>query len=143
MEGKTLTEVDIRKATHDQLPALIDFITQFVDSGELLPRTIDEMDELIDYFFVAVADGQIVGCAALEIYNRKLAELRSLGVAPLYRGCGIGKRLVQACIELAVEKQVFEVMAISASEWFFQSCGFDYTLPRLRRAFFLQTREVL
>lgn len=142
-ETKTLTDVQIRKARRDEIPAIVEFITQFVESGELLPRTIDEMDELIDTFFVAVLDGEIVGCAALEIYNRKLAELRSLGVSPKVQGRGVGKRLVQACIDLAKERQIFEVMAISASDGFFQSCGFDYTLPRLRRAFFMQTRDNL
>jgi hypothetical protein len=34
-------------------------------------------------------------------------------------------------------------MAITASDAFFQSCGFDYTLPSLKRAVFLQTRDHL
>jgi amino-acid N-acetyltransferase len=84
-----------------------------------------------------------VGCAALDIYNRKLAEIRSLAVAPETQGTGIGKKLVQACVELAHEEGIFEVMAISSSEDFFKACGFDFTLPNERKAFFLQTRDEL
>lgn len=145
MEEAVLTKVNIniRKATKDEIPTLANFIMTFVGEGTLLPRTIDELEELFENFFVADMDGEIVGCAALEIYNRKLAEIRSLAVSEKARNQGVGKRLVQACVELAQERNIFEVMAISASDGFFQACGFDYTLPRLRKAFFMQTRDEL
>lgn len=133
----------IRRATRDDRHRIIDFIRPYVESRYLLPRTLDEVEELIDTFFVAELDGVMVGCATLEIYGRKLAEIRSLAVAPEARGYGIGKRLVEACIELARERDVFEVMAISSNERFFIACGFDFTLPQERKAFFLQTRDEL
>jgi len=136
--------VTIRPATRADLPALADFIRRFVDSGELLPRTLDELEDLLEHFFVAIdEEEEMVGCATLEIYSKKLAELRSLAVSPKVQGRGVGKRLVQVCIDLARERNVFEVMAISAQDDFFIACGFDYTLPRLRRAFFMQTRDEL
>ena len=88
-------------------------------------------------------DGKIKGCAALEIYNKKLAEIRSLAVDNNQQNLGIGKKLVQACIDLAIEKGVYEVMAISSAEPFFKACGFDFTLPGEKKAFFLQTRDEL
>ena len=86
---------------------------------------------------------QVVGTAALEIYNHKLAEIRSLAVAPDLQGSGVGKKLVEACVELAQERNIYEIMAISSSEAFFKACGFDFTLPNERKAFFLQTRDEL
>lgn len=136
-------EVSVRKARPDDIPALSAFISLFVATGELLPRTLDELQDLLETFFVAELDGEIVGCAALEIYSKKLAELRSLAVSPKVQGQGVGRRLVEACVALAHERNVFEVMAISASEDFFKRCGFDFTLPNLRKAFFLQTRDTL
>lgn len=136
-------EVIVRKARQDDIPALSNFISMFVATGELLPRTLDELQELLETFFVAELDGEIVGCAALEIYSKKLAELRSLAVSPKVQGRGVGRRLVEACVALAYERNIFEVMAISASEDFFKRCGFDFTLPNLRKAFFLQTRDKL
>ena len=133
--------ITINKAEATDLVDLSDFIKPFVDSGEILPRTYDELEYLLETFFIARLDGRLVGCAALEIYSKKLCEIRSLAVDPGAQGLGIGKRLVAACVELAAREGVYEIMAISAAEDFFQSCGFDFTLPNLKRALFLQTRD--
>lgn len=139
----TKTDVIIRSALDIDAPALADFIRPFVEDGKLLPRTIDELNELLPSFFVAELDGQIVGCAALEVYSPKLAEIRSLAVSPAAQGLGIGKRLVQSCLERAHDLRVLEVMAITSADDFFIACGFDYTLPGEKRALFIQTRERL
>lgn len=134
-------EVVIRKAIQADIPAITEFIEAFVESGDVLPRTFGEIEDLIETFFVAVLDDHLVGCAALEIYSWKLAEIRSLSVSSEVQGRGVGKRLVQACVDLAVEREILEVMAITRADAFFQACGFDYTLPNLKRAVFLQTRD--
>ncbi len=141
MLGNKLTDVTIRKAVETDLVELSDFIKPFVSSGDLLPRTFDELEDFLDTFFIAYYDGKIVGCAALEIDNKKLCEIRSLAVDPNTQGMGVGKKLVTACVELANREGVYEIMAISAAEDFFKACGFDFTLPSLKKAFFLQTRD--
>jgi N-acetylglutamate synthase-like GNAT family acetyltransferase len=136
-------EVSIRKAAPEDLSAIEELIQQFVQDGKLLRRTFRELEDLMDTFFIAEYQGKLVGCAALDIYNQKLAEIRSLAVSPTVQGKGVGKLLVQACVNLAMEREIFEIMAISSSENFFRACGFDYTLPHERKAFFLQTRDDL
>ncbi len=131
----------LRQATKADIDTLITFIEPFVESGELLPRTYDEIEEWLPTFFVAESDGEIVGCAALEIYSKKLAEVRSLAVSPTVRGMGVGKMLVNACVEVAREREILEVMAITANEDFFKAVGFDFTLAKLKKALFIQTRE--
>ncbi len=144
MVANIQTKIIIRSAAAADIPAIEALIEPFVEQGALLERTYDELDELLPNFFVAVdADDTIIGCAALEIYSRKLAEIRSLAVAELVQGRGVGRMLVAACIERAREHNVLEIMAITSSDAFFQSCGFDYTLPSLKRAVFLQTRDQL
>lgn len=140
-KAQPVTVVTIRKATHEDLHRIQTFLQTFVSSGKLLPRTFQELEDLVDTLFIAEMDGELVGTAALDIYNRKLAEVRSLAVSPEAQGSGIGKKLVAACVELARENHVFEIMAISSSEDFFKACGFDFTLPNERKAFFLQTRD--
>lgn len=135
--------VTIRRAEAADLPAIEALIAPFVEDGSLLERTYGELQELLPTMFVAVVDEQVVGCVALEIYSRKLAEIRSLAVSADAQGMGIGKKLVGACVDLAHEKQVLEIMTITAADQFFMSCGFDYTLPSLKRALFLQTRDKL
>jgi len=137
----TAESLTVRPTTADDVAALDRFIQPFIDEGRLLPRTHDELRELTDDGFVALVDGRIVGFAALEIYSTKLAEVRSLAVDLTYRRHGIGRALVEACLERARERHVFEVMAITSTEEFFQKCGFNFTLPGEKKALFLQMRE--
>ncbi|MCC6615872.1 MAG: GNAT family N-acetyltransferase [Anaerolineae bacterium] len=139
MATQTSTRVIIRKATEADLDAIAELITPFVEQGLLLERTYDELEEWQGNFFVADLDGKIVGCAALEVYSRKLAEVRSLAVAKEVQGMGVGRALVHACVDLAQERGILEVMAITASEEFFRSCGFDFNTPNLKKAMFFQT----
>ena len=143
MSNEVVAAIEIRVAKPADLVELSDFIVPFVQSGDLLPRTFDELEDLLETSFIARLDAEIVGCAALEIYSKKLCEIRSLAVAPSAQGLGIGKRLVEACVALAESESIYEIMAISAAEPFFKSCGFDFTLPNLKKAFFLQTRDTM
>lgn len=135
------SHISVRSATRDDVPALEELIGTFVKANRLLPRTQDELNDLIAFGFVACSGDRLVGFAALEIYSSKLAEIRSLAVIPEMQGRGLGRQLVDNCVELARSRNVLEVMAITSSEGFFQSCGFDFTLPGEKKALFMQTRE--
>ncbi|MFQ3566276.1 MAG: GNAT family N-acetyltransferase [Aggregatilineales bacterium] len=141
MATKILTNVKVREAREEDIPAMASLIAPYVEQGTVLGRTLDEFDELLPSFFVAELDGRVVGCVVLEIYSPKLAEIRSLAVADDLRGAGVGRMLVNACLERARERKILEVMAITSSDEFFIKCGFDYTLPGAKRALFIQTRE--
>lgn len=140
-EPQSHADVVVRPATGDDIDALNIFIQPFVKVNRLLPRTIEELHDLVTNGFVAEHNNMIVGFVALEIYSSKLSEVRSLAVSPLYQRMGIGKRLVAACVDLASERKIREVMAITSSEDFFQTCGFDFTLPGEKKALFLATEE--
>jgi len=141
MNQETSTLVTIRQATAGDLPAIAACIEPFVIEGKILRRTLSELESLIPHYFVAQDGDRIVGCVVLEIYSAKLAEIRSLVVAHDYHGKGVGKRLVMACAERARSEKIFEVMAITSEDLFFQSCGFDFTLPGEKKALFLLTRD--
>lgn len=134
-------EVVVRPSRDDEAGVLAEFLEPFVQQRKILPRTLEEIAMLVRHGFVAERSGRIVGFAALEIYSSKLAEVRSLVVADEVQGRGVGKRLVEACLDRARERQILEVMAISSAENFFLSCGFKFTLPEEKKAFFVQTRE--
>ena len=135
----------VRPATAADVPAVHAFIRPFVAAGRLLERTMEELESLAPHGFVAVdrAAGRerVVGFAALEVYSPKLAEVRSLAVADECRGRGVGQELVRRCVELARERRVLEVMAVTSNDAFFARCGFDFTLPGEKKAVFLQTRD--
>jgi amino-acid N-acetyltransferase len=131
----------IRPATDQDLAAIEELIEPFVDQRRLLPRTTDELSDLLPTGFVAELNGRLVGFATLEVFSRKFSEIRSLCVAPDVQHHGIGRRLVNACVELARERRIFEVMVITSEEHFFLGCGFDFTLPGEKKALFLTTRD--
>ncbi len=133
--------VTIRPAQQADCAALAPFIHAFVEQQKLLPRTETEVTELVEHGFVAECEGRIVGFSALEIYSPKMAEIRSLAVDASMQGRGLGKKLVNACVELARSEEILEVMAITSSDEFFQSCGFDFTLPGEKKALFIHTRD--
>ena len=71
--------VTVRLATQNDIPSMRDLISQSVERGEVLPRTLQELTDLLPTFFVAEStENRIVGTAALEVYSQKLAEIRSL-----------------------------------------------------------------
>ncbi|MCH2201975.1 MAG: GNAT family N-acetyltransferase [Fuerstiella sp.] len=131
----------VRPANSSDLPEVSSVVDQFVRTDRLLPRTIDELEDLLPTGFVAISDGAIVGFAALEIYSPKLAEIRSLAVMEHMQGRGIGRKLVEECVQLAEARDVCEVMVVTSSDDFFVSCGFDFTLPGEKKALFIQTRD--
>ena len=138
----SLPPPSIRLAVQEDVERVHAFIRPYVSAGRLLERTMEELDLLVGNGFVAEADGKVVGFAALEVYSKKLAEIRSLAVAEPYRRFGLGRQLVAACIELARERRILEIMAITSSEEFFRSCGFDFTLPGEKKALFFQIRDL-
>jgi amino-acid N-acetyltransferase len=117
----------------------------YVMQSLLLARTETEIIELTRHGFVAEISAensqqQIIGFSAVEIYSPKLSELQCLAVHQQYQGTGVGKALVTACVERARELGIMEVMAISSSEDFLKTCGFEFALPNQKKALFCQLK---
>ena len=128
-------------ARNEDVATIRALIEPHVASGRLLRRASEEIEYLLPTFVLAEMEGEVVGCAALEVYSSRLAEVRSLAVSPQARGAGVGRCLVEACVKIARERQILEVMAITSNDRFFRAVGFDYTLANERKALFIQTRE--
>src|SRR6185312_5303931 len=103
----------IKKATFDEVDILFTLIQQGVEEGSLLTRSKEEIRRYIDNFFVFTIGGKIVGCAGLDIYTTKIAELRSLYVAQENRRKGIASKLIKKCLQVAKQKGIREVITIS------------------------------
>ena len=99
----------------------------------MLARSRSEIYEGLRDFFIAEEEGQILGCAALHINWEDLAEVRSLAVSETAQKRGIGKKLVEACIQEARDLGVAKVYALTYRPGFFEQLGFDQvpkeTLP--------------
>lgn len=132
--------ITYRAATVDDISRLQEMLEPFVKAHQVLRRTPEEIAVLTRHGFIAECEGQIVGFSAIEVYSRKLAEIQSLAVSQQHQKRGIGRALVQLCLKRARELDIMEVLAISASDEFLRSCGFDYSLPNQKRALFCQLR---
>ncbi len=130
--------ITYRQATPDDADMIHAILRPYVANHKLFARTDAEVVELTRHGFIAEVGERPVGFAAVEVYNRKLAEVQCLAVRAEYQGRGIGHELVNRCVQRAKELGVVEVMAISSSEEFLKSCGFDYALPDQKRALFYQ-----
>jgi amino-acid N-acetyltransferase len=117
--------IKIRKVKNEsdilQIKKLIDWGAR---NSRILPRTLEEIRETSKYFYVCEENGEIIGCCSLEIYNRKLSEIRSLVVHPKHQNKGIGSKLVKACLKEAKRKKIYEVLAITDKVKFFEKLGF-------------------
>lgn len=135
-------ECELRAAQSHESERILAFLDPFVQQRLILPRTPAEIQKLAENGFIATCDHTIAGFAAVEPYSRKLAELQCLAVAEPYRRRGVGRRLIQACIQRARQLGVYELMAITAIEEPFRDCGFDYALPQQKRALFIHPQMV-
>lgn len=134
---------EIKSVTQDDLSAVRQFLQPFMNAKFLLQRTSVDIQLLLRHGFKAEStdDGSIIGFCALEIYSMKLGEIQCLAVEESHQRKGIGRLLVEACVRRAKEENILELLAISSSETMFKACGFDYSLPNQKRAFFYQTRN--
>ena len=141
-ESPTLPDgLSIRQALPSDAAAIHALMRPFVAQRLLLDRTEAEVIELTRHGFIAITEkGKCVGFSAVEIYSAKLAELQCLAVHPDYQRDGVGRRLVHCCVQRARDLNVMEVLAISSSEEFLRSCGFDYSLPDQKKALFCRLR---
>lgn len=103
----------LRRARTGDVLAMQQIINGFADRGAMLHRSLSQLYENIRDFFVIEEEGRIVGCAALHINWRDLAELKSLAVADEAQGRGYGRMLIQACLEEAEEIGISRVFALT------------------------------
>lgn len=105
------------------MKALID---RYAAEDRMLERTATFLEANLADFVVADDDG-FQGCGALATLTSDLAELRSLAVEPEAAGRGLGKAIVEACIQRARERGLRRVFALTLVPEFFAKCGFTLT----------------
>ncbi len=113
----------IRAATLKDVEGIEALITENLD--KLLPRETGEIEQLINSFYVWEEKGEVVGCCCLEIYSKKIAEIRTVAVRSTHRNHGIGTALVKAALEDGRQKGIYEIMVVTSSLDYFAGLGFS------------------
>ena len=111
------------------------FALVHLNNDQLVPRSLGNIVESIDRFFVAEADGEMVGCAAFQVHpeigNAEAAtvEIVSVAVKSMFRRRGIGRLLVEAVIARVAAFAPREVLVLTFAPEFFKSLGF-HEIPK-------------
>jgi amino-acid N-acetyltransferase len=116
--------IDVRKASMQDIPALLELINGYAAKGIMLPRTEFEMSENMRDFMVAYAGNQLVGCGALHFYSPVVGEVRSLAVAESHKTNGIGRMIVDSLVYEAKLYGLDAVFAFTYVPGFFGRVGF-------------------
>jgi amino-acid N-acetyltransferase len=121
------SRISIRKARMDDVRDMHALLNHFAERRELLPRSLSEIYENLQQFFVVVAGKKVVGCCALYVTWNGLAEVKALAVAPDFQRRGLGKRLLKTIISEARELGVATLFTLTIREELFKKFGFKRT----------------
>jgi amino-acid N-acetyltransferase len=106
-------------------------IHSFTHDGTLLPRRYAEICENIHTFtIVETGSAKFIGCAALHVYGRHLAEIRSIAVRPETKGHGAGGLLVRALLDQVEAEGIRCVCLFTRIPTFFEHFNFRTTEHR-------------
>ena len=134
---ETTAHTMIRPATIHDVPRIRDIINAHAELGKMLFKSYAQIYEALRDFAVYEVENstgrEVVGCAALAIIWADLAEVRSLAVDDAYRGRGIGRRLVEWCVDEARRLGIRRLMSLTYEQAFFAKLAFEVvpkdTLP--------------
>ncbi|MBI2843562.1 MAG: N-acetyltransferase [Armatimonadetes bacterium] len=114
----------IRKARVSDVVALHKLINEYADRGDMLHRSLNDLYENIRDYFVVELEGRVVGSCALHVSWEDLAEIKSLVVADEAQGSGLGRQLLDQCLNEANELGIPRVFALTYKPEFFEKLGF-------------------
>ena len=117
----------IRKAKKIDLSSIITLTKNAVEAAELADRDLSEIEANINEYHLFEIDGNPVGCFSLTIFpESKVGELGSVCVSPAHENQGIGSKLVDYAENLAKEKGLTKLFALSTQtfKWFQSKANF-------------------
>ena len=103
----------------------------------LFPQHLVQKDlPRLQSFLVATVGDNVVGCCALQVYSKRLAEVRTLAVHPDFHDRGIASKLVEGCKHRAAARRIKELFAVTSQIPFFEKARFRYVPARKDRNVF-------
>ncbi len=116
----------LRKARIDDVKTIHRMINSSAGKDEMLPRSLMDIYNSLRDFFVYYDEkkSQVIGICAMNIIWENLSEIRSLYVDESYRGRGIGRKLVEACVSEAITLGLFKIFTLTYKKEFFLKLDF-------------------
>jgi amino-acid N-acetyltransferase len=122
----------IRRVFKKDVRAVMTLIRQSVKSEELVRRTRADILQHLEDYWVMEIDRNLVACVALHLYpGESIAEIACLYVNKNNEGQGYGRKLMAFAEQLAAEKGIEQIFALStqAFSYFQQKGGYSEVSP--------------
>jgi amino-acid N-acetyltransferase len=116
--------VEIREARTSDVGTIRRLVDAYAAERILLSKATVTLYEDVQEFYVAEAEGEVVGCGALHVLWEDLAEVRTLAVDRRHRGRGIGDLLLRRLLQQARHVGVARVFCLTFEVDFFSRHGF-------------------
>jgi amino-acid N-acetyltransferase len=118
----------LRHAILDDAETITNLVNYwFRQTGDVLPRTLEDVCESIRTWVVAEDERGLLGCGSLIVLGPDLAEIRSLVVRPDHRGNGVGGQIVGQLLADAETLGGPTVFTLTKAPGFFTRLGFEVT----------------
>ena len=117
----------IRPAQMEDAEQIFELVNYGEREGQLLPRSLEAIQESLGDWIIATSAGQIIGVGSLLEMGPTLVEVRSLAVAPAHRKNGVGAKIVEALVRRAQTRGIKTVFALTRAVPFFEKSGFSVT----------------
>ena len=122
-----------REAGIDDIASIVELIRPLEESGALVRRSRERLEEEIHHFSILERDGRVIACAALYPFTETSAgEIACVATHPDYRGEGRAQQLLNELIDKASRLSLSEVFVLTtqSTHWFFEQ-GFEPAAPEL------------
>jgi amino-acid N-acetyltransferase len=128
----------VRAARITDVARIHEVINSHAELGKMLFKSYAQLyEDLRDFAVAEFVDENgkttIAGCVAVGLIWADLAEVRSLAVDDAFIGRGVGRKLVEWCVEDARRVGIRKLMSLTYEEAFFAKLGFTVvekeTLP--------------
>ena len=116
-----------RAANIDDIASIVELIRPLEESGALVKRSRERLEEEIGYFSILERDGRVLACAALYPYGDEgVGEIACVATHPDYRGEGRAKQLLDELIAEAKALSLTHVFVLTtqSTHWFLEQ-GFE------------------
>ena len=126
MKAAAVAPVNIRKAIIGDVGRIQALVNHYASKETMLGLSLSEIYDQVRDFTVAEGPRRtLIGVCALHVIWDDLAEIRSLAVDPKIRRRGVGRSLVEHCLEEARGLQIPKVFALTYQAEFFRRIGFE------------------
>ncbi len=117
----------IRPARMSDVRPIHAMLSDYAGKNLMLPRSISSLYDHLRDFVVYEEGERILGICALHICWDNLAEIRSLAVDESRQKAGIGRLLVESCLDEAKSLEIKQVFVLTYQAAFFRKFGFKDT----------------